>query len=334
MTAEWKERQLQQLAIFHELRQRKVDASAEFEEFPKPAPSQLALLQIYTDVLDENDTARTAAKRISDWVLSVPDRDTCYDISSAYGDVLSVLFGAARELSSQKHLEILADLTVELANLPDVYNDTGKPMVFEEGSVAVQPGEIIKLHSQPRAELWSGLPYLTSGIGNDLRSGPLQFRQVSGNGHDDDQVPSCQSEDMYTNVNTFAALIARRDPPQTSPLCNCVDFAFATFAFLEHGPGTNYDRDAHLAVRAAAAWLVIAGKQVIAAGSPSTKYSYIFGSLWEAKGGTNTVDVKRLQFWRSQFQNFREAGRLSDQRAMDATIEATAALDDLIAAQG
>jgi len=95
------------------------------------------LLQIYTDVLDENDTARTAAKRISDWVLLVLDRDTCYDISSAYGDVLSVLFGAARELSSQKHLEILADLTVELANLPDVYNDTGKLMVFEEGSVAV-----------------------------------------------------------------------------------------------------------------------------------------------------------------------------------------------------
>ena len=334
MTEEWKEKELQQLAIIHELRQRQVDPSAEFVEFPQPAPSQLALLQIYTDVLDENDTARATAKRISEWVLSVPGRDICYDIASAYGDVLHVLFGAARQFSSRKHLEILADLTVELANLPDVCNDTDKPIVFEEGTVVVQPGEKIKLHSQSRGELWSGLPYVASGIGNDLRSGPLQFHQISGNEHDGDQLSSCKSEDMYTNINTFAALIARQDLPQASPLTSCVDFAFATFAFMEHGPGTNYDRDAHHAIRAASAWLVIAGRQVVAAGSPSTKNSRISGSLWEAEGGTDAVDVKRLRFWRGRFQHFRESGRLLDQKAVDATIEATAALDDLIAAQG
>ncbi|KAI4666687.1 uncharacterized protein J4E79_002727 [Alternaria viburni] len=126
---------------------------------------------------------------------------------------------------------------------------------------------------------------------------------------------------MYTNVDTFAALIARKDTPQASPLRSCVDFAFATFDSLEHGP-----------VHAAAAWLMIAGKQVVAAGSPFSKYSYISGSLWEAEGGTNAVDVKRLRFWKGRFQNFRESGRLSDQKAVDATVEATIALDELIAA--
>ena len=135
--------------------------------------------------------------------------------------------------------------------------------------------------------------FLDSG-GDDLRSESFQFRQVSGNEHDNDQLSFCESEDMYTNVNTFSALIARQDPPQASQLRSCVDYAFTILAFLEHDPGTTYDEDAHFAVRAAAAWLVIAGKQVMATGSPSTNYSYIPGSLWEAERGTNAVDVTRL----------------------------------------
>lgn len=333
MTEEWKNKQFQQLAIFREVRQRQVDPSAKFEEFPQPAPSHLALLQIYTDILDGKDSARTAAKQINNWVLSVPDNDTCYDIAVAYGDVLLVLLTAARELSSRKHLQILADLTVELASLPDVYNDTDKPIVFEEGSVVVQPGQRIKLPCQTGGELWSGLPDFALCIRDDLHDGPLHFRAVSGTGDGNQQQPSCEAEDMYTNVNTFAALIARQDPPQASPLHSCVDFAFATFAFLEHGPGTNYDQESHLTVRAAAAWLIIAGEQLVAAGSPSTKYNYTSGSLWEAEGGTNTVDVKRLRFWKDWFQNIRDSGRLSGQKAVEATIEATAVLERLIAAQ-
>ena len=120
---------------------------------------------------------------------------------------------------------------------------------------------------------------------------------------------------MYTNVNTFAALIARQDPPQASSPRSCVNLAFATLAFLEYAPDTNYDGDAHFAVRVAAAWLAIAGKQAVAAGSPFSKYSYISCSLWEAEGGTNALGVKRLRFWRGRFQNFRESGRLSDQKA-------------------
>ena len=74
-------------------------------------------------------------------MLLVSDRDTCYDIANAYGDILMLIFSAARELSSRKHLQILADLAVELANLPGVYNNTDKPMVFGEGFIAVQSGE-------------------------------------------------------------------------------------------------------------------------------------------------------------------------------------------------
>lgn len=122
-------------------------------EYPEPAPSQLALLQVYQGVLHETDPVGTAAKRLGDWVLSVLDRDTCYDIANAYCDIFMLIFSAARELSSRKRLQVLADLTVELANLPDFYNNTDKSMVFEEGSIAVQPGERIKLHSQSGGEL-------------------------------------------------------------------------------------------------------------------------------------------------------------------------------------
>ena len=141
MNEAWKKKEFQQLALFHEIRQRQAGPSAEFVECPEPAPSQLALSQIYQDVLHENDPAGIVAKRLGDWVLLVSDRDTCYDIANAFGDILMLIFSAARELSSRKHLQILADLTVELANLPGVYNNTNKPMVFGEGSIAVQPGE-------------------------------------------------------------------------------------------------------------------------------------------------------------------------------------------------
>ena len=120
---------------------------SDFVEYPEPAPSQLALSQIYQDALHKHDPTGTAAKRLGDWVLSVSDRDTCYDIANAYSDVLMLISSAARELSSRKHLQILADIIVELANLPDVYNDTEKLTVLEECSIAVLPGERIKLHS-------------------------------------------------------------------------------------------------------------------------------------------------------------------------------------------
>ena len=80
--------------------------------------------------------------------------------------------------------------------------------------------------------------------------------------------------------------------------------------------------------------MIAGSKQVLAAGSPSSKYSYISGSLWEAVGGTNVVDVNRLRFWRGRFQDFSQSGRLSDQKAVDATIEATIVFDESIAAHG
>ena len=176
MTEAWKEELLEELAIAYEVRQREVDSSLELEEFPQPASSHIALLQIYTDVLDGNDTPGIASKRIHDWVLSVPDSDNCYDTSFAYHEVLRVLFAGARKLSSRKQLKILADLTVELAKLPDVYNNTDKPIEFEGGLIVVQPRQRIKLPCQTGGELWSGLPDFAAYIGDDLHGGPLQFR--------------------------------------------------------------------------------------------------------------------------------------------------------------
>ena len=66
MTEAWKKQEFQQLALFHEILQRQADPSAEFVEYPEPAPSQLALLQIKQDVLHENDPAGIAAKRLGD----------------------------------------------------------------------------------------------------------------------------------------------------------------------------------------------------------------------------------------------------------------------------
>lgn len=105
------------------------------------------------------------------------------------------------------------------------------------------------------------------------------------------------------------------------------------FAFLEHGPGTEREKWSHLAVRAAAAWLIIAGEELMNPGPPSSVARYISGSLWEAEGGTNTVDVKRLRFWKKRFQHFRKSGRLISQEAVNATHDAAAVLDSLIAAR-
>jgi hypothetical protein len=122
----WKERRLERLAIGHEVNRREVDSSVEFEEFSEPGFSQVALLQMFTDTLDENTTPATAAKQISYWVLSVPDSDICYDIHKAYANMMGVLFSATSQFSFRKHLEILVDLTVELANQPDAYNNKKK----------------------------------------------------------------------------------------------------------------------------------------------------------------------------------------------------------------
>jgi hypothetical protein len=105
-------------------------------------------------------------------------------------------------------------------------------------------------------------------------------------------------------------------------------------AFLEHGPDTNRGKWSHLAVRAAATWLIVAGEQVVDPGPLSSVARYISGSLWEAQGGANTVDVTRLRFWNERFQHFRESGRLVSQVAVHTTQDAAAVLDSLIAAQG
>jgi hypothetical protein len=340
MTETWKEEQLLWLAHTHEIRRRVLDSSVDFEEFPQPESSQVALLQIFTDALDGKVTPVTAAKQISDWVLSVPDIDICYDIQSAYDDMLGIVFSSARQLSSRNHLKILADLTVELANLPDVYNNKDKPIEFDltqfgGGSIVVQPGERIKLLCETGGELWSTLPNFAQFIGDDLVAGPSRYFRPCTPTPGNPPYATHKAEDKYTNINTFAALIAQQHPPQESPLSECVHYAMAVFSYLEHGPDTNLGNLSHLAVRAAAAWLTIAGEEVVVSGSPFIKYEYYTsGSLWEAAGGTNTVDVKRLRLWKDSFQQLRESGRLSSQEAVDATVDAAAALDRLIASQG
>lgn len=54
------------------------------------------------------------------------------------------------------------------------------------------------------------------------------------------------------------------------------------FAPLEHGPGAERGTWSHLAVRAAAIWLIIAGEELVSPGQSSDVAGYISGSLWEA----------------------------------------------------
>jgi hypothetical protein len=329
----WKDEQLQWLARGYEVRRRELDSSIEFEEFPEPASSQVALLQIFTDALDDNITPGTAATQIFDWVLSVPVTDVCYDIYTAYTNMMGVLFSGAQELSSW-HLKVLADLAIELGNLPDVYNNSDKTLEWEGYTIRVLPGERIQLPCQSGGMLWSGLPDFASRIGNELcRGPPSYFNRFEARGYDQREIYR-QAETRYANINTFAALVTLRHPPQGSQMCSCLHFAFAVIAFLEHGSDTNRGRFRHLAARAAAIWIIIAGKELVALGSPPSSHDYISGSLWEAEGGTNTVDVNRLRFWKDRFQQLRESGDLVSYEAEDAIDAAVAELDTLIAAQG
>lgn len=125
MVDSWRRSQLQRLAHGYEVRRREKDALPAFEKFPQFASSQMALLHIFTDALKQAISPGTAAVRVSRWVLSVPDIDVCFDVDTAYGNMLGVLLHGARQLSSQEHLKTLADLTIELADLPDAANEHG-----------------------------------------------------------------------------------------------------------------------------------------------------------------------------------------------------------------
>jgi hypothetical protein len=218
----------------------------EFKEFPEPTSSQVALLQIFTDTLNDNTTQATAAKQISYWVLSVPDSEICYDVNKAYANMMGVVFSATSQSSSRKHLEILAELTVELVNQPDAYNNEDKPLEFESSSVVVPPGERIVVSCMSGGGLWSGLPGSAFRVGDDLNRGPPNFLPLSLSSHKDQHQIHRQAEEKYTKVNTFAALIAKQHPPEGSPLSSCLHCAFIVFAFLEHGSRTERGKWSHL----------------------------------------------------------------------------------------
>lgn len=81
--------------------------------------SQIALLQIFTNTLNESTTPATAAKQISYWSLSVLDSDVCYEVDRAYTNIMDVISSATSQFSARKHLETLADLMIEPANQPN-----------------------------------------------------------------------------------------------------------------------------------------------------------------------------------------------------------------------
>jgi hypothetical protein len=85
--------------------------------------------------------------------------------------------------------------------------------------------------------LWSGLPDFAFRVGTDLNRGPSHFLPLFVPGRKDQHQLDRQAEEKYTNINTFAALIAKQHPPEGSPLRRCLHCAYIVFALLEHGPG-------------------------------------------------------------------------------------------------
>ncbi|KAK3209576.1 hypothetical protein GRF29_69g2260228 [Pseudopithomyces chartarum] len=334
MTETWKKKQLEWLAIGHEVRRRELDQSVKFEKCPAPASSQLALLQIFMDTLDGNTTPGIAAKQVSDWVLSIPDDDICYDIHRAYANMMGVLISATSQLSFQAHLEILAEFTIELARQPDAYNNKDTPLIFESGSVVVLPGERIVMPCISGGALWSGLPDFAFRMMDDLDRGPPNFFPLFIPGREDQHQIDCQAEENYTNISTFAALIAGKNPPNDFPLRSCLDCALKVFKFLECGPDTERGKWSHLAVRAAAAWLVIAGDKLLHSSPASTVVGNCSDSPWEAQNSHHIVNIERLRFWGERFQYFRESGKLISQQAVDSTYDATVVIESLITRHG
>ena len=334
MTESWKKKQLEWLAIGHEVRRRELDPAVELVDCPAPASSQIALLQIFMDTFDGNITPGIAAKQVSDWVLSIPDDDICYDIHRAYANMMGVLHSATSQLSLQAHLEILAEFTVQLASQPDAYNSRDTPLIFESGSVVVLPGERIVVPGISGGALWSGLPDFAFRMMDDLDRGPRNFFPLFIPGREDQHQIDCQAEENYTNISTFAALIAGKNPPNDFPLCSYLDCALIVFKFLECGPDTERGKWSHLAVRAAAAWLLIAGDKLLHSNPASTVSRDCSDSLWESQNSHNIVNIERLRFWRERFQYFRGSGRLVSQQAVDSTHDATVVIESLIMRHG
>lgn len=59
-------------------------------------------------------------------------------------------------------------------------------------------------------ELWSGLPDFAFPLVNDINRGPPNILSLFDLGQKEQHEIDRQAEEQYTNINTFAALIARK----------------------------------------------------------------------------------------------------------------------------
>ena len=148
------------------------------------------------------------------------------NITMAYSNLLGVLLQGAYQLSSHQHLQILADLDIELAALPGAVNTQSPPTTFsdEYASVVIDLGEVLELLVGDR--LWSSLVSFGTNLGYEMQGPEGSLEDINPEAGAEDVARERaaiekQAKKHWTDINAFCTFVARRGPPNETWLSSC-----------------------------------------------------------------------------------------------------------------
>ncbi|KAF2123510.1 hypothetical protein P153DRAFT_328083 [Dothidotthia symphoricarpi CBS 119687] len=250
----------------------------------------LQIFHILEDLMSHKASSKDSATKTASLVASHPD---------AYWDLIGIYLGAAVRIADEDALRALVDYIVELASLPNAFNESQEAVVVDHvgyagASVRIEPGELLAMGDGGK-KLWRDLPNFSMEITERLQGPELYLHDIRSPANYE------TAKTLWRNFNTYLALLATSASAQEIPvLANKVRLACTTFKMaLENSPETRVGKNVHLHVPAAAEWFRIAGDEIekLCKDGTETKHP---GDLWVSQGGGEVCDSARLSFWKKR----------------------------------
>jgi hypothetical protein len=203
------------------------------------------IFRILEDLMSHKASSKDLATETASLVASNP---------AAWDDVLGIYLSAAEKVADEDALKALVDYIVQLASLPDAFNESHEALIVDHigyagTSVRIEPGEPLVIGDGGK-RLWRDLPNFSMNITERFQGklfllylisfpilhttkGPEQYL-------DDIRTPanSHTAKTSWGNFNTYLALRAISSDAQTIlVLANGVRLARMTLVIaLEHSP--------------------------------------------------------------------------------------------------
>lgn len=128
----------------------------------KELSEESTLWQIYhiiEDLMSHKASSKDSATKTASLVASNP---------YAWYDVIGICIVSAERVADDNALKALVDYIVELAKLPDAFNETNEAVIIDHicyagASVRIEPGEPLKIGDSGK-KLWRDLPNFSMKI--------------------------------------------------------------------------------------------------------------------------------------------------------------------------